>query len=62
LIEEAAARLRHGAIVAGYAGLPDKHYAFGLALVLDELAWHLRDLNAPVRAQVLAGARMVLEQ
>ena len=40
VIEQAAAQLRTGAIVAGYAGLPDKHLAFALALVLDELALH----------------------
>ena len=33
-IEQAAARLRHDAIVAGYAGLPRKELAFGLALIL----------------------------
>jgi hypothetical protein len=49
VIEQAAAQLRHGAIVAGYAGLPDKHLAFGLALVLDELARHVRDLRPEVR-------------
>jgi hypothetical protein len=62
VIEQAAAQLRHGAILAGYAGLPDKHYAFALALVLDELARHLRDLTAPVRAQAVAGARMLLKR
>jgi hypothetical protein len=40
LIEQAAAQLRHGAIRAGYAGLPGQHFAFALALVLDELALH----------------------
>jgi hypothetical protein len=62
VIEQAAAQLRHGAIVAGYAGLPDKHLAFALALLLDELARHVRDLTGPVRAQVVAGARMLLER
>ena len=33
--------------------------AFALALVLDELALHLRDLDVELRAQVLAGARML---
>ena len=37
VIEQAAAQLRQGAIRAGYAGLPGKHLAFALALVLDEL-------------------------
>ena len=59
LIEQAAAQLRQGAIRAGYAGIPGQHVAFALALVLDELALHLRDLDAELRAQVLAGARML---
>jgi hypothetical protein len=62
LIEQAAAQLRHGAIRAGYAGLPGQHFAFALALVLDELARHLRDLTAPVRAQAVASARMLLKR
>ena len=62
LIERAAAQLRHGAIVAGYAGMPDKHLAFALALVLDELARHVRDLGPEVRAQVVRGARMLIER
>ena len=56
LIEQAAEQLRQGAILAGYAGLEHKEFAFALALVLDELARHLRDLTAPVRAQAVAGA------
>ena len=60
LIEQAAAQLRRGAIRAAYAGLEHKHLAFALALMLDELALHLRDLNAELRAQVLAGARSLL--
>ena len=59
VIEQAAAQLREGAIRAGYAGLPGQHFAFALALVLDELARHLRDLDAELRVQVLAGARML---
>ena len=59
LIEQAAAQLREGAIRAGYAGLPGQHFAFALALVLDELSLHLRDLDATLRTQVLAGARML---
>ena len=62
MIEQAAAQLRHRAIVAGYAGLPDKHFAFALALVLDELARHVRDLHAEVRAQTLHGAGMLLNE
>jgi hypothetical protein len=37
-----------------------KHFAFALALLLDELALHLRELDGTLRAQVLAGARMLL--
>jgi hypothetical protein len=61
VIEQAAAQLRHGAIVAGYAGLPRRELAFALALVLDELARHVRDLRPEVRAQAVRGARMLLE-
>jgi hypothetical protein len=39
----------------------DKHLAFALALVLDELALHLRDLRPEVREQTLRGARMLIE-
>jgi hypothetical protein len=61
LIEQAAATLRTGAIRAGYAGLPRKELAFALALVLDELARHVRELHPDLRVQVLAGARMLTE-
>ena len=60
VIEQAAAQLRHGAILAGYAGLPGKHFAFGLALVLDELARHVRELRPEVREPAVRGARMLL--
>ena len=43
VIEQAAAQLRTDAIRAGYAGLERKKLAFGLALILDELARHFRD-------------------
>jgi hypothetical protein len=45
LIKQAAAQLRHGAIQAGYSGLEHKEFAFALALILDELARHFRDLD-----------------
>jgi hypothetical protein len=45
VIGRAAARLRADAIAAGYAGLPRKDLAFAVALVLDELARHVRDLD-----------------
>jgi hypothetical protein len=60
VIQQAAAQLRHGAIMAGYAGLPHKHLAFALALLLDELALHVRDLRPEVRAEAVRGARMLL--
>lgn len=60
VIEQAAAELRAGAIRAGYAGAEGKHVAFALALVLDELARHVRELRPELRTQVLHGARMLL--
>ena len=60
VIEQAAAQLRHGAILDGYAGLPDKHLAFALALILDELARHVRDLQPKLRVQTMRGVRMLL--
>jgi hypothetical protein len=50
------------AIADGYAGLEHKHLAFGLALILDELARHLRDLDEELRALVLGCCRQVLGQ
>ena len=41
-------------------GIEHKHVAFGLALVLDELARHVRDLRPEVRAQAVQGGRMLL--
>jgi hypothetical protein len=61
VIGQAAAQLRH-AIVAGYAGLPGKHFAFGLALILDEIARHYRDIGAQLRARVLDSCRGMLDQ
>jgi hypothetical protein len=60
VIEQAAARLRQGAIRAVYAGAEHKHVAFALALVLDELARHVRDLRPEVRAQAVRAARVLL--
>jgi hypothetical protein len=62
LIEQAAARLRQDAILAAYAGMERKELAFCLALILDELALHVRDLDAALRAQVLEGARMLARE
>jgi hypothetical protein len=60
VVEQAAAHLRHQAIVDGYAGLPDKHIAFGLALILDEVARHWRDLDEQLRGRVLDCCRSML--
>ena len=60
VIERAAARLRSDAIRSGYAGLQHQHIAFSLALILDELARHWRDLDEQLRARLLAGCRSLL--
>jgi hypothetical protein len=52
-VEQAAAQLRHRAILDGYVGLEHKEVAFALALILDEIARHLRDLDEQLRARVL---------
>jgi flagellar motility protein MotE (MotC chaperone) len=62
VIEQAAAQLRYGAILDGYAGMPDKHIAFALALILDEIARHFRDLDEDLRARILDGCGRVLGQ
>ena len=60
IIERAAARLRSDAIRSGYAGLEHKHIAFGLALILDELARHVADLDKAVRWQAVQSCRLLL--
>jgi hypothetical protein len=60
VLERAAARLRSGAIQAGYAGFRHKRVAFGLALILDELARHLPDVDDTVRYQALRTCRRLL--
>jgi len=60
VIQRAAAQLRRGAIRVGFTGLPGQHFAFALALLLDELARHVRELHPAVRAHVLHGVRMLL--
>ena len=62
VIEQAAAQLRTTAIRDGYAGMEHKHLAFALALVLDELARHVRGLDSDLRASVLDGCRSLLGQ
>jgi hypothetical protein len=60
LLDRAAARLRHEAITSGYAGLQHQHVAFGLALILDELARHLPGLDDAVRWQAVQSSRQLL--
>ncbi len=57
LLERAAGRLRHQATSYGYAGLAHQHHAFAVALLLDELARHARELNEDVREQVVSACR-----
>jgi len=52
-VEQAAARLRQRAIREGYAGRPHQAVAFALALLLDELRLHLRDLDDEMRERVV---------
>lgn len=50
LIERAARRLRDLAIADQYAGYSHPTRAFAFALVLDELALHIRDLDEATRS------------
>jgi hypothetical protein len=61
VIEQAAARLRHFAIVDGYAGMEYKHVVLGMAPIFDELARHIRELHSEVRRQVVESARSIVE-
>ena len=60
VVEQAVARLRHRAVLRGYVGLEHKEVTFALALILDEIARHLRDLDEQLRARVLDCCRSVL--
>jgi hypothetical protein len=62
LVVRAARRLRQEAIRAGYAGLRDPQVAFGLALVLDELARGLAQLDEAVRRQTVTSCRALLRE
>jgi hypothetical protein len=57
LVEQAAARRRHRAILAAYAGLERKGVGVRIALILDELARHLRDLDGELRESVVEVCR-----
>jgi len=60
LLERAASWLRSEAIRSGYAGLTHQHVSFALALILDELARHLSDLDEGVRWQAVQSSRVLL--
>jgi hypothetical protein len=60
VVERAAAHLRHRAIQDAYGGLLHMELAFGLALILDELARHFRDLDEDLRGRILDGCRALL--
>jgi hypothetical protein len=50
VVEQAAARLRHRAVLRGYVGLEHKEVTFALALILDEITRHLRGFDEQLRA------------
>ena len=60
LLRRAAAWLRSDAIRSGYAGLSHQHVTFAVALLLDELALHLADLDEAVRWQAVQTCRQLL--
>ena len=60
LLERAATWLRTEAVRSGYAGLSHQHVTFALALILDELARHLPDLDEGVRWQAVQSSRVLL--
>jgi hypothetical protein len=57
VVETAAAHLRTTAIQDGYAGQERKDLAFALALVLDEVARHMRDLPPGLRTAIVRACR-----
>jgi hypothetical protein len=60
LLDRTAAWLRAEAIYTAYAGLHHQHVAFGLALILDELARHVVELDDAVRQQAVQACRQLL--
>ena len=60
LIQRAATWLRSDAIRSGYAGMSHQHVTFAFALLLDELARHLPDLDEAVRWQAVQACRQML--
>jgi hypothetical protein len=62
VVEQAARGLRDRAISDGYLGLEYKHLAFALAMILDELALHLRDLDEVLQQRVVDRCRKMLNR
>jgi hypothetical protein len=62
IVEQAARRIRDRAIRDGYLGLEHKHVSFALALILDEVTRHLRDLDDELRVRVVDSCRGMLRQ
>ena len=60
VIERAARAMRDLAIRDGYRGSEQPARAFGLALLLDELGRHVRDLDDELRTVVVQACRMLL--
>ena len=60
LLERGARRLRDETIRSAYAGLSHQHVAFALALILDELARRVPDLDAGLRQQAVRSCRVLL--
>lgn len=62
VIERAARAVRDLAISEGYGGLREPARAFALALVLDELARHVRDFDDDLRHRVVAACRTLVDR
>jgi len=60
-IQRAAAAVRAVAIADSYAGHAHPAIAFGIALLLDELARHSRRLDDGLRGRVVAVCRAILD-
>jgi hypothetical protein len=63
VIERAARALRNLGIADGYAGAGQQPArAFAMALLLDELALHVRDLDDAERGAVVQSCRALLDR
>ena len=60
VIERAARAVRDLAIRDGYSGSEQPARAFALALLVDELGRHVRDLDDELRTVVVQACRMLL--